>query len=51
MQKKFRSETAARRFAKTTHMKLKKGKKTKLADGTPANWFTLLKQKAKKKKR
>ena len=43
MQKKFRSITAARKFAKTTKMKVKQGKVTKLADGTKARWYTLTK--------
>jgi len=49
MQKKFRSITAARKFAKTTKMKVKKGKATKLADGTKACWYTLTKAKKKAK--
>jgi len=49
MQKKFRSPAAAARFAKALGMKIKKGKATKLKDGTKANWYTLLK--AAKKKR
>lgn len=45
MQKKFRSVTAARKFA--AGRKVKKGKATKLADGTKACWYTITK-KAKK---
>lgn len=51
MQKKFKSETAARKFVKTTGGKVKKGKTTKLADGTKAYWFTLSWPKKAKKKR
>lgn len=43
MQKRFRSLTAARNFAKTTKMKIKRGKACKLKDGTKANWYTLTK--------
>lgn len=48
MQKKFRSRTAALRFAKTTGMKVKQGKACKLADGTKARWYTLTKAKKKR---
>jgi len=48
MQKKFRSITAARAFAKTTKMKVRQGKACKLADGTKAHWFTLTKAKKKR---
>jgi len=51
MQKKFRSITAARKFAKTTKMKVKQGKVTKLADGTKARWYTLTKGPKKKKRK
>ena len=49
MQRKFRSITAARRFAKTTKMKVKAGKACKLKDGTKARWYTLTKGPKKKK--
>jgi hypothetical protein len=45
MQKKFRSPAKANAFAKVMHMKAKKGKACKLADGTKANWYTLTKAK------
>lgn len=48
MRKKFRSETKARAFARTTKMKIKKGPKCKMADGTKGNWFTLTKTKKRK---
>lgn len=44
MQKKFRSMTTARKFAKTTKMKVKKGKACKMADGKKGSWFTLSKK-------
>jgi hypothetical protein len=47
MQKKFRSPAAAARFAKALGMKARKGKATKLKDGTKANWYTLTKMKKK----
>jgi len=50
MQKKFRSITAARKFAKTTKNKVRQCKVTKLADGTKARWYTLTKGPKKKKK-
>ena len=50
MQRKFRSLQAAQRFARTTKMKVKRGKATKLKDGTKAHWFTLTKS-AKKRRR
>lgn len=49
MQKRFRSMTAARNFAKVTNMNIKKGKATKLKDGTKANWYTLTKKKKGKR--
>lgn len=49
--KKFRSETAARKVAKVLGMKIKKGKATKLKDGTKANFYTFTKIKKKSKKR
>ena len=51
MRKKFRSITAARKFAKTTGMKVKQGAVARLADGTKARWYTLTKGKKKKAKR
>ena len=51
MQKKFKSLAKARKFAKTTHMKVKQGKVAKMADGTKGRWFTLTKTKSKAKKR
>jgi len=51
MRKKFRSMTAARNFAKTTKMKIKKGPACKLSDGSKANWYTLTKTKKAKAKR
>jgi hypothetical protein len=45
MQKKFRSDAAAKKYAAVTHMKVKRGKPCKLADGTKAHWYTLTKQK------
>jgi len=51
MQRKFRSLQAAQRFARTTKLKVKRGKATKLKDGTKAHWFTLTKFTAKKRRR
>jgi len=51
MRKKFRSIAKARKFAKTTKMKVKRGPKCKMSDGTKGNWFTLTKGKKKKGKR
>ena len=53
MQRKFRSETAARKVAKVLGMKLKgRGKPSKLKDGTKAKLYTFVKVKtARKKKR
>lgn len=51
MQKKFKSMAKARKFAKTTKMKVKQGKACKMADGTKGRWFTLTKTKSKKRKR
>lgn len=51
MQKKFKSEAAARAFVRTTGGKVKKGKATKLADGSKAYWFTLTWPKKGKKRR
>ena len=45
MQKKFKSLATARKFAKTTHMKVKVGKVCKMADGKKGHWFTLSKTK------
>ena len=50
MQKKFRSRTAALRFAKTTKMKVKQGTACKLKDGTKARWYTLTKGPKKKRR-
>lgn len=47
--KKFRSATAAAHVAKVLGMKVKKGKATKLKDGTKANFYTFIKVKKKKK--
>jgi len=49
--KKFRSAEKARRFASTTKHIAHKGKATKLADGTKANWYTFTKWKGAPKKR
>lgn len=49
--RKFRSTTAAGRVAKVLGMKFKKGKATKLKDGTKANYYTFVKVKKKGKKR
>lgn len=46
MQKKFRSNAAAAKYAKVIGYKIKRGKATKLADGTKANWYTLTKLKS-----
>lgn len=50
-QKKFRSITTARKFAKTTGMKVKQGKACKMADGKKGHWFTLTKGTLKRKRR
>ncbi len=47
-QKKFRSSTAAAKVAKVLGMKVKKGKATKLKDGTKANFYVFTKIKKKK---
>jgi len=47
MQKKFKSLATARKFAKTTHMKVKAGKACKMADGSKGHWFTMTKAKKK----
>jgi len=51
MQKKFKSIQKAHKFAKTTKMKVKRGKACKMADGTKGAWYTLTKGKKKPKKR
>lgn len=48
MQKKFSSIAKARKFAKTTKMKVKRGKSCKMSDGKKGNWYTLTKGKKKK---
>jgi len=48
MMKRFRSKTAALRFA--AGRKIKAGKATKLKDGTKARWYSITKKtKAKRK--
>jgi hypothetical protein len=49
MQRKFRSETAARKVAKVLGMKIKPGKTAKLKDGTKARWYTFTHIKKKKR--
>lgn len=52
MQRKFRSETAARKVAKVLGMKIKgRGKPSKLKDGTKAKTYTFVKVKKAAKKR
>jgi len=52
MQRKFRSETAARKVARVLGMKIKgKGKASKLKDGTKAKMYTFVKVKAPKKRK
>ena len=52
MQRKFRSETAARKVAKVLGMKIKgRGKPSKLKDGTKAKMYTFVKVKKPKRKR
>jgi len=52
MQRKFRSETAARKVARVLGMKIKgRGKPTKLKDGTKAKMYTFVKSTVKRKKR
>ena len=52
MQRKFRSETAARKVARVLGMKIKgRGKPTKLKDGTKARMYTFVKVKKGKKRR
>jgi len=51
MQRKFRSETAARRVAKVLGMQIKgKGKPSHLKDGTKAKTYTFVKVTKKKVK-
>lgn len=51
MQRKFRSETAARKVARVLGMKIKgRGKPSKLKDGTKAKTYTFVKLKKKGKK-
>ena len=51
MQRKFRSEAAARKVAKVLGMKIKgRGKATKLKDGTKAKSYTFVKVKKKGRK-
>ena len=52
MQRKFRSETAARKVAKVLGMKISgRATATKLKDGTKAKLYTFVKAKTARKKR
>ena len=51
MRRKFSSPANAKRFAKVTKMKVKKGPACKMADGKKGNWYTLTKSKTTKRRR
>lgn len=48
--RKFRSKTAADRFAGVTGHKAVRGASTRLKDGTKANWYSFKKLRGKKRR-